>query len=50
LIEAGVDGVSVISALSKPADSTAAARELLGVVERALAARSSLSPAGRGMG
>jgi thiamine-phosphate pyrophosphorylase len=50
IVEAGVDGVSVISALSKPPDSTAAARELRDVVERALAARSSLSPAGRGMG
>ena len=50
IVEAGVDGVSVISALSKPTDSTAAAYELRHVVERALAARSSLSPAGRGMG
>ena len=50
IVEAGVDGVSVISALSKPTDSTAAARELRDVVERALAAHSSLSPAGRGMG
>lgn len=39
IIEAGVDGVSVISALSKPADSTAAARELRGVVDAALAKR-----------
>jgi thiamine-phosphate pyrophosphorylase len=39
VIEAGVDGVSVISALSKPADSTAAARELRGVVDAALARR-----------
>jgi thiamine-phosphate pyrophosphorylase len=39
LIEAGVDGVSVISALSKPADSIAAARELRGVVDAALANR-----------
>jgi thiamine-phosphate pyrophosphorylase len=39
LIDAGVDGVSVISALSKPADSTAAARELRGVVDAALAKR-----------
>jgi thiamine-phosphate pyrophosphorylase len=39
IIEAGVDGVSVISALSKPADSEAAARELRGVVDAALAKR-----------
>jgi thiamine-phosphate pyrophosphorylase len=39
VIEAGVDGVSVISALSKPADSVAAARELRGVVDAALANR-----------
>jgi len=39
LLDAGVDGVSVISALSKPADSAAAARELRGVVEAALARR-----------
>ena len=37
LIEAGVDGVSVISALSAPADSAAAARELRAVVDAALA-------------
>jgi thiamine-phosphate pyrophosphorylase len=39
VIEAGVDGVSVISALSKPADSVAAARELRDVVDAALARR-----------
>jgi thiamine-phosphate pyrophosphorylase len=39
LIEAGVDGVSVISALSKPADSAAAARELRQVVDAALVKR-----------
>jgi thiamine-phosphate pyrophosphorylase len=39
LIEAGVDGVSVISALSRPADSVAAARELRGVVDAVLAKR-----------
>jgi thiamine-phosphate pyrophosphorylase len=39
VIEAGVEGVSVISALSKPADSVAAARELRGVVDAALANR-----------
>jgi thiamine-phosphate pyrophosphorylase len=39
VIEAGVDGVSVISALSKPADTVAAARELRGVVDAALADR-----------
>jgi thiamine-phosphate pyrophosphorylase len=39
VIEAGVDGVSVISALSKPADTVAAARELRGVVDAALANR-----------
>ena len=39
LIDAGVDGVSVISALSKPADSAAAARELRAVVDAALAKR-----------
>jgi thiamine-phosphate pyrophosphorylase len=39
IIEAGVDGVSVISALSVPADSAAAARELRGVVDAALARR-----------
>ena len=39
IIEAGVDGVSVISALSKPADSEAAARELRSVVDAALAKR-----------
>jgi thiamine-phosphate pyrophosphorylase len=39
VVEAGVDGVSVISALSKPADSSAAARELRGVVDAALGRR-----------
>jgi len=39
VIDAGVDGVSVISALSKPADSAAAVRELRGVVDAALAKR-----------
>jgi thiamine-phosphate pyrophosphorylase len=39
LMDAGVDGVSVISALSKPADPVAAARELRGVVDAALAKR-----------
>jgi thiamine-phosphate pyrophosphorylase len=36
VIESGVDGISVISALSKPADSAAAARELRGIVDKAL--------------
>jgi thiamine-phosphate pyrophosphorylase len=39
VIEAGADGVSVISALSVTPDPAAAARELLGVVDRALASR-----------
>jgi thiamine-phosphate pyrophosphorylase len=39
VIDAGVDGVSVISALSKPADSAAAAHELRDVVDAALAKR-----------
>ena len=39
VIEAGADGVSVISALSVTPDPTKAARELLGVVDRALAGR-----------
>ncbi|MPZ57908.1 MAG: thiamine phosphate synthase [Rhizobiales bacterium] len=39
VIDAGTDGVSVISALSKPADSVAAARELRDVVDAALAKR-----------
>jgi thiamine-phosphate pyrophosphorylase len=39
VIEAGADGVSVISALSVTSDPVAAARELLGVVDRALASR-----------
>jgi thiamine-phosphate pyrophosphorylase len=39
IVAAGVDGVSVISALSKPADSETAARELRGVVDAALAKR-----------
>ena len=39
VIEAGADGVSVISALSLAKDPQAAARELLGVVDAALAKR-----------
>lgn len=39
VIEAGADGVSVISALSVTPDPQAAARELLGVVDRGLAER-----------
>ncbi len=39
VIAAGADGVSVISALSVTPDPTKAARELRGVVDRALAAR-----------
>jgi thiamine-phosphate pyrophosphorylase len=39
VIEAGADGVSVISALSLAKDPQAAARELLGVVDVALAKR-----------
>ena len=39
MIEAGADGVSVISALSLAKDPQAAARELLGVVDAALAKR-----------
>ena len=39
VIEAGADGVSVISALSLARDPTGAARELLGVVDGALATR-----------
>ncbi len=39
VIEAGADGVSVISALSMAPDPEAAARELLGVVDAALAKR-----------
>ena len=39
VIEAGADGVSVISALSMAKDPQAAARELLGVVDAALAKR-----------
>ena len=39
VIEAGADGVSVISALSLAKDPRAAAAELLGVVDRALARR-----------
>jgi thiamine-phosphate pyrophosphorylase len=38
-IAAGVDGVAVISALSRKDDPRAAARDLRGVVERALAQR-----------
>jgi thiamine-phosphate pyrophosphorylase len=40
VIAAGADGVSVISALSLAADPAAAARELRGVVDAALARRS----------
>lgn len=40
IVDAGVDGVSVISALSKVADPAAAARELRKVVDDALAKRS----------
>ena len=40
VIEAGADGVAVISALSLKADPQAAARELRGVVDAALKARS----------
>ncbi|MGZ3411697.1 MAG: thiamine phosphate synthase [Xanthobacteraceae bacterium] len=43
-IMAGVDGVSVISALSLAPDPTAAARELRGVVDAALVARAPLVP------
>jgi thiamine-phosphate pyrophosphorylase len=39
VIAAGADGVSVISALSLAADPAAAARELRGIVDRALAQR-----------
>jgi len=39
VIEAGADGVSVISALSLAPDPRAAAAELVGVVDRALAGR-----------
>ena len=39
VIEAGADGVSVISALSVTPDPTKAARELRGVVDRALTGR-----------
>jgi thiamine-phosphate pyrophosphorylase len=39
IIAAGVDGVSVISALSMAADPAAAAKQLRGVVDGALAAR-----------
>lgn len=39
VVDAGTDGVSVISALSMAADPAAAARELRGVVDRALAKR-----------
>jgi thiamine-phosphate pyrophosphorylase len=41
VIEAGADGVAVISALSLASDPTQAARELLGVVDGARARRSS---------
>jgi thiamine monophosphate synthase len=39
VIEAGADGVSVISALSLAPDPEKAARELLGVVDAAIAKR-----------
>jgi thiamine-phosphate pyrophosphorylase len=39
VIAAGVDGVSVISALSMAADPAAAAKQLRGVVDGALAER-----------
>lgn len=39
VIEAGADGVAVISALSMKSDPAAAARELRGIVDKALAAR-----------
>jgi len=47
VIDAGADGVSVISALSGAPDPAQAARELLGVVDRALAARHQPVRAGR---
>jgi thiamine-phosphate pyrophosphorylase len=40
IMAAGVDGVAVISALSRAADPAAAARELRDIVDRTLAARS----------
>jgi thiamine-phosphate pyrophosphorylase len=39
VIAAGADGVAVISALARKDDPRAAARDLRGVVERALAQR-----------
>jgi thiamine-phosphate pyrophosphorylase len=45
VIDAGADGVSVISALSRQSDPTAAATTLRGVVDRALAKKTA---AGRG--
>lgn len=47
VIAAGADGVSVISALSRAADPTAAARELRAVVDAALARRSPVVPDSR---
>jgi thiamine-phosphate pyrophosphorylase len=44
VIAAGVDGVSVISALSGAADPTAAARELRAVVDAALRTRAPIVP------
>ena len=43
-IAAGADGVSVISALSKAPDPTAAARELRAVVDAALEQRAPVVP------
>ena len=43
VIAAGADGVSMISAVFGPADVEAAARRLLGIVDRALAARGPLA-------
>jgi thiamine-phosphate pyrophosphorylase len=40
VIAAGADGVAVISALSLAADPAAAARDLRGIVDRALSHRS----------
>jgi thiamine-phosphate pyrophosphorylase len=39
VVAAGVDGIAVISALSLAADPQAAARDLRGIVDAALAAR-----------
>jgi thiamine-phosphate pyrophosphorylase len=49
-IAAGADGVAVISALSMTADPARAARDLRAIVDGALTQRSSVSPAGRGLG